>query len=375
MGLATLAAAVLAAAASASTVSSADPVTRPAAPPATAASDPLFGVVWRKSLVEAGLLEYRPFEPAGPVVDPVTRMVVVGTRDGHVHAFNPDGTLLWYYVGQAPYLAPPAVADDLVYVGGTDGKILALARATGEVRWKREYREVMGSQPLVDGGIVYVATLEGTVIALDAATGEWRWHFRREPIGKFTILGTGRPAVRDGVLYHGLSDGSVVALDARTGAVKWERRIGRGDYPDVDASVQLGRDRVFVASYGGQVAALDAATGATVWEAKVPYAYKLGMTGDLLHAVTTTAVVGLSARDGKELWSTPLEGMPFGEPVVAKGLLLVPATRGLLVLDARSGRKLRFFTRGTGATGSPAVSGDRVYVLSNAGELVAVDLR
>ncbi len=91
--------------------------------------------------------------------------------------------------------------------------------------------------------------------------------------------------------------------------------------------------------------------------------------------VTTSAVLGFDAASGKPLWETPLEGMPLANPVIAKGIVLVPNGKGLLVLDRKSGRKLRFFTRGSGATGSPAVLGKRVYLLSNAGELIAVDLR
>jgi outer membrane protein assembly factor BamB len=228
---------------------------------------------------------------------------------------------------------------------------------------------------VVVGDLAYFATLEGTVLALDARTGAWKWHFRREPTGRFMILGVGRPAVVDGVLYQGFSDGSVVALDALNGAVKWDRKVGRGDYPDIDSDPQVSKDRVYVASYGGQVAALDRQTGAPVWEAKAPFAYKGRLDGDTYVVVTTTEVLGFDARTGKQLWNTPHEGAPLADPVIAKGLILVPIGKGLLVLDRKSGRKVRFFTRGSGATGSPALLGNRLYVLSNVGELIAVDLR
>jgi outer membrane protein assembly factor BamB len=237
------------------------------------------------------------------------------------------------------------------------------------------YREEFGSKPVIVGDLAYFATLEGTVLALEARTGTWKWHFRREPVGKFLILGVGRPAVVDGVLYQGFADGSVVALDALNGAVKWDRKVGRGDYPDIDSDPQVTKDRVYVASYGGQVAALDRQTGAPIWEAKAPFAYKGRLDGNTYVVVTTTEVVGFDARTGKQLWNTPHEGAPLADPVVAKGLVLVPIGRGLLVLDRQSGRKIRFFTRGSGATGSPALLGNRLYLLSNAGELIAVDLR
>jgi outer membrane protein assembly factor BamB len=337
--------------------------------------DPLFGVAWRRQLVDMTLLEYKPIEPAGPAVDPVTKMVVAAVRDGKVLAFDANGSPLWYYEGRGPYVGPPGFVDDLVVVGGADGKIVALDRARGTVRWKHEYREEMGSQPLAVDDLVYIATLQGTVLALDAKTGKWAWHFRREPAGKFTILGVGRPLVAAGVLYQGFPDGSLVALDAKTGGLKWERRIGRGEYTDLDASVQLGQGRIYAASYGGQVAALDAVTGQPIWEARIPYAYKARLEGDTLYVVTPTTVVALWASDGRERWKAPLEGTPFGEPIVVKGMLVVPNGRGLLLLDGRSGKKLRLFTRGSGATGAPAMLGNRVYVLSNAGELTAADMK
>jgi len=300
---------------------------------------------------------------------------VVATRDGMVRAFNPRGEELWHYEGRGPYAAAAGMAEDLAVLGGLDGRVTALDIGSGQVRWEYVYKEEMGSRPLFVDGLLYLATLEGTVLALDAKTGAWKWHFRREPTGRFTILGTGSPVVAKGMLFQGFADGSIVALDSKTGAVKWDRKLGRGDYPDVNASVQLSGDRVYAASYGGQVAAFEAANGNLVWEAKVPFAYKCRLEADGLYVVTTTSVVSLEPRHGKELWSAPLGGAPAAEPFAVKGMLLVPNGNGLLVLDRRSGRRIRLLSRGSGSSSEPTALGNRLYALSNAGELVAVDLQ
>ncbi len=346
-----------------------------APPPPPVATDGLFAVAWRKALVEPYLLEYKPFEPAGPGIDPLTGMVVVSTRDGYVQAYSPDGKELWHWRGKGPYLAAPAVGDGVAIIAGIDGKVHALDAVRGEPRWTYTFKEEFATEPVVAGDLVYVATLEGTVLALEARTGAWKWHFRREPSAKFVILGVGRPAVADGVLYQGFADGSVVALDALTGAVRWDRKVGRGVYPDVNGGVQVSKDRVFVASYAGQVAALDRQTGSPIWEARAPEAYKTRLDGDLFVVVTTREVLGFDTRTGKQLWVTPHDGSPLADPLVTRGLVLVPIGKGLLLLDRRNGKKVRFFTRGSGATGSPAMLGRRLYVLSNAGELIAVDLK
>lgn len=337
--------------------------------------DDLFAIAWRKALVLPDFLEYKPFELAGPQVDPDTGTVVVATRDGMVRAFSSQGAELWHYEGRGPYLASPGICGGMAVFGGTDGRLVAVDLATGLLRWQLAYKEEIGSQPLLKDGLIYVATLEGTVLALDAKSGAWKWHFRREPTSRFSILGVGNPVVANGLLVQGFADGSVVALDAKTGTVKWDRRFGRGDYPDVNGSIQFSGDRLYVASYGGQVAALDAANGTTIWETKVPFAYKCRLDGEMLFLVTTTSVVSLGIRDGKQLWSAPLEGIPCADPFPVRGMVLVPNGKGLLILDRRNGKRLRIFTRGSGASATPTILGKRLYGLSNAGELVAVDLK
>jgi len=54
----------------------------------------------------------------------------------------------------------------------------------------------------------------------------------------------------------------------------------------------------------------------------------------------------------------------FGEGLVGR----------LLLIDARGARTLRNFTRGEGASSTPVVLNKRLYLLSNGGELVAVEL-
>ena len=55
--------------------------------------------------------------------------------------------------------------------------------------------------------------------------------------------------------------------------------------------------------------------------------------------VTTRDVLGFDARTGKQLWSIAHEGAPLADPVIARGLVLVPIGKGLLVLDRKSGQE------------------------------------
>lgn len=346
-----------------------------AAGPVPPASGALYRVLWAKPLVPPGFLEWKPREAGGPAVDAATGLVVVGTRDAYLRALHPDGSLLWEFKAGAGFEAPALVEGDTVYAGSLDGRLYALEKATGKERWRYDAREELGSRPVAAGGLVYVTTLQDTLLALDAKTGAWKWNQRRENAGRFTIRGAGGPAVANGTVYAGFSDGVVAAFDAASGTARWERPVApKGDFMDVDSTPLLEGTRVYVAAYSGVVTALEAATGKTIWEARVPGASRLVLTGGRLVAVGAASVLALSPKSGKVLWTTPLEGVPAGDPVATPVALLVPNTAGLLLLEPGWGRRLRTFTRGKGISASPALLGRTLYLLTDGGELVALEL-
>jgi outer membrane protein assembly factor BamB len=342
-------------------------------PPAPLA---LYDVIWHRPLVPPEALAGPPLEPGGAAVAPATGVAVFGTRDGWLHAIRPDGKVAWEFKADGGFSAPPAFDGDTVYAGSNDGRLYAIDLQSGKERWRYEAKEELGTRPVVANGTVFVSSLQDTLFAVDARTGAWKWHHRREPRAGFTIRGAAAPVVHDGVVYAAYSDGVVAALDASNGQVKWEKLVAPpGDHMDVDA-LKLDGSRLYAAAYSGAVLALDAATGAEVWSFKAPGASRLALAPGLLVAVTTNNVYGLSPTTGTPVWTAPLGGAPGADPVVAGKWVLVPAMEGgLRFIEAASGRTLRVFDSGTGVTGTPGVNGSRVYVLSNGGDLLALELR
>jgi len=335
-------------------------------------------VRWARAQIAPDILDWKPREPGGPAVDALTGVVLAGTRDGVLRARTPDGRALWDFQAQAGFPAAPLVTNGTVYAGSSDGNVYALELGTGKQRWKYSAGEEVGTTPVLVGGILYVATLQDTLVALDAGTGAWKWHHRREGTSStsFTIRGAAGPAVEGGVVFGAFSDGTVVALEGATGAVKWQRKVGpEGQFLDVDSTPVVRDGRVYVAAYSGAVVALEAASGREVWSFRTPLAARVALVGDSVIAVTTTQVIGLSRAEGQVLWTTPLVGEPAGNPVVLGDRVLVPSVRMLAAFDAKNGKRLLTFDPGTGVSGTPAVRERRVYVLSNGGTLVAVDVR
>ncbi len=336
----------------------------------------LYRVAWERPLVTPALLEWKPEEPGGPAVAPGLGTVVVGTRDGAVRAYSREGVSLWETRTGGPILAAPRIDGETVYVGGSDGRLRALALGDGKERWSYDCKEEIGSPPVLARGVLLFSTHQDTVFALDAATGAWKWHQRREPKAGFTIRGVATPTVDGETVYAAWSDGTVAALDLHTGKPRWERKVApAGSFQDVDSTPQLRGQRLFVAAYSGAVLALDARTGRVEWELRVPAACRVLLGRSVVVAVTATEVLGLSPDKGSRIWTTPLGGTPAADPTAVGSYVLVPAASGLLFLDEQTGRRLRVFDPGTGVSATPAVDGRRLYVLSNGGALFALDLR
>lgn len=337
----------------------------------------LYRVAWERPFVQTEALDWRPTEHGGVAVDPTTGLAIFGTRDGWLHAVRPDGTVAWELQGEGAF-GTPAVDGDTVYVGTAGGKLHAVAIPTGKERWAYRTEEDLSTRPAVAHGSVYVASLQDTVFCLDAGTGAWKWHHRRAQKGEgFTIFGAASAVAGADAVYAAYSDGFAAALDPKTGAPLWEKQIAPQDgHLDVDA-IALDGTRLYAAAYSGAVLAVEARTGDVAWKVQVPGAAQLAVAGGLVVAVTATNVLGLSITNGATAWTAPLgpAGAPAGLPATAGKWVLVPADAGgLRWIEIASGRTLRVFDPGTGVSGTPALLGRRVYVLSNGGALFALDL-
>jgi outer membrane protein assembly factor BamB len=350
-----------------------DPGVRTTLPPAPVK---LFRIAWERPLVGPRPFELKPLERGGIGADPEPKrgLAFLGTRDGWLHAIRRDGSVAWELRAGGGF-GPPLAQGDTVYAGSSDGKLYAVAIATGKPRWIYDAKEDLSTRPALADGMVLVASLRDTVFAVDAANGAWKWHHRREAKETLTIFGAASVQVSGDTAFAAYSDGYASALDFKTGATRWERRVApAGTHLDVDALLVDG-GRVYAAAYSGAVLCLDARGGETIWSFEAPGAAQLALAGGLVVAVTSSSVHGLSPVDGGAIWTTPLGGSPAGVPLVVGKWLLVPAGRGgLRWLEASTGRLLRVFEPGTGVSASPGAVDGRVYVLSNGGDLFALDL-
>ena len=183
---------------------------------APARGDRAFFVGDMTRLVPQHELPFQPRETAAPVLDEAGSRLYVGTHDGCVRC-RFHGRNVWSWRAGGSILAAPLLNRETLYVSSADGRLTALNRITGEVRWSTELQEELTTTPTLSGGRLYVMSSEESVTGVDAETGKSVWKFHRDPPAGFTLRGNARPRVAHGSLFAGFADGSLVALGPADG--------------------------------------------------------------------------------------------------------------------------------------------------------------
>jgi polyvinyl alcohol dehydrogenase (cytochrome) len=184
---------------------------------------------------------------AGWGLDPASTHAIPAAVSGLDPATAPRLRLKWAFgfPNSSRARSHPTLAGGAVLVGNHNGRVYALDRETGCIRWafaaEAEVRTGIVVTPWRAGDararpLVHFGDITGRVYALDLRTGRQVWKIRADAHPAAIITGT--PSLHRGTLYVPVSSneeafatspaypccsfrGSVVALDARTGREKW----------------------------------------------------------------------------------------------------------------------------------------------------------
>jgi outer membrane protein assembly factor BamB len=194
-------------------------------------------LVWNSKLVNGGRGIGRGFSSVAVAGG---RIFTMGDRgkDGYVFALEEaTGKELWatrISIGQGDGpRCTPTVDGDRVYALSRQGDLACLSTATGEVRWRLNYKKDLGGHmmsswdysesPLVDGDklVCTPGGDEATLVTLNKLTGELLW---KAPVkdaqgsGYASIVVAEVGGIRQ---YITLLGRSIVGVDARDGKLLW----------------------------------------------------------------------------------------------------------------------------------------------------------
>ena len=235
--------------------------------------------------------------------DPDTGYLYALNIDGHLNAFDRDGTIVWSWrlaeelgraSGYGGRTSTPLIDEDqllLSIIGGGWGNLggpprhryFGFDKMTGEVRWHSTPGGTVADMNTQSVGIVGVVNgrrlwidgnADGRIYALKARTGEkvWEFHLSKRGINVSPVLAndTVYVAHSEENIDSGVM-GRVVAIDATgTGDVTATHEKWRVDEIAVGFSSPLvDDDRLYVIDNSANLFAFDAGTGAIQWEASV----------------------------------------------------------------------------------------------------------
>jgi outer membrane protein assembly factor BamB len=318
-------------------------------------------------------------------------------------AISASPKVKWKFHTAGMVISSPAVVGGLVYVGSTDGNLYAVDRDSGVQKWKFDAKSRVVSSPAVAKGAVYFSAYDGNFYAIDAVSGQLKWKFQTggehrfaanhlhgsQPVAETmpdpfdTFLSS--PLVADGAVFFGCGDGNVYSLNAAAGALNWKFKTG----DVVHASPVLADDTLFIGSWDSYFYALNASTGAVKWRFKTgedPDTHN--QVGIQSSAAVADGVVFFGCRDsnfyavdaatGEKKWAFNNKGSwVVGSPAVNGGKVFFATSDSAMFysLDAMTGNQIfmlkfpswPFFS-------SPAIAGNMLYIGSNSGKLISIDL-
>ena len=260
-------------------------------------------------------------------------LLYVASVDSTIYCINASaGEVIWRVQTDGPLVSYLTVVAVRLYALSDDGLLYVLDAETGKnvwafdtgggtvVRaWPDDHRfDHAGSRATVDGDGVLIGSAEGHVYSLDRETGIEHWRFKTEGIVR------SRPVVSDGVVVFGSYDGYVYGIKRVDGSLLWKQRIRS----PVISSAAVHSGLAIVGARDATLHAFELKTGESVWR----HNYWASWVESTPIVFQDTLFIGssdyqralaLDPKSGKEIWNFHTWGRPFGTPAPSGDYLFV----------------------------------------------------
>lgn len=270
-------------------------------------------------------------------------LIVVGGMKSELAAFDEDGQLRWLSKASSEVLSVPQIADGIVVVRSSDGRISAYSARDGKRQWMYERATpalIVRSHAgvAIQRGVVYAGFAAGKMVAINLANGSVLWEVAvSQPRGNTELERisdiTSLPAVGGNEVCAVAFQGRLACFDIKQGTVLWSRDISS------DKGMSMVRNVLYVTDAEGTVLALDKSNGSTQWkndqlfmrEVSAPFVLdNFVVVGDFegyLHVLDRTdgSIVARRKTDGSAIMFAPRQ--------LGKGLVLQTRDGGVYSID------------------------------------------
>nr|WP_315195310.1 PQQ-binding-like beta-propeller repeat protein [uncultured Flavobacterium sp.] len=273
-------------------------------------------------------------------------IVYIGSEDGNLYAIHEKtGKIYWKFKTGGAVHSSPAIFNNTVYIGSFDGYYYAIDSKTGHLKWKfktggekwsgeisflglkpvDQYMDDLWdfflSTPVINpdskNPSVFFGSSDGNVYALNANTGQLKWKFET----KASIHCS--PVLYKKTLYIGSWDANLYAIDIETGKERWKFETGTQlGFKGIESTVAVANDMVYFGARDPFLFALNAETGKLVWKYDAGYSWIISsavVDNGVVYVGTsdTFALLGLDAKNGKELFRFKANGYVYSSPAIA----------------------------------------------------------
>ena len=211
-----------------------------------------------------------------PVINGVESSAIIkdsflffGGNDGQFYSADAEtGQILWTFPTRAENLSEPLFEDGLVYVLTGANSLYALEAATGKQVWLYTRTETSslsirgGSKPAYQAGTVFVGFSDGALVALSAKNGQVKWEKQLNHNKRFRDIDS-NPLLDGEVVYILGYDDATYALRSSTGDLVW--KFEKGGY----GGMLMVGDRLYYATTTDEFVAIDKTTGKQIWSSPI----------------------------------------------------------------------------------------------------------
>jgi outer membrane protein assembly factor BamB len=249
----------------------------------------------------------------------------------------------------AALLASPIVRDGRIFTLDAAGLLTAFNAGSGERIWRLDTSSPDEEDAVYSGAIttgegkVFAATGVGQVIAASIDTGKELWRVNAQgPI-------RGAPTYSDGRIFLTTIDNQALTLSTEAGERLWAHSGISENAALLGGASPAVKDNVVIVPYSsGEIFALKAETGRVFW---------VDSLSEVRRANAVTSLADIR-----------------GHPVIDRDVVIAMSHSGRIsALDFKSGA--RIWDRRIGGTHTPWVAGEFIFILSNAGEVIALTRR
>lgn len=317
-------------------------------------------------------------------------------------------------VGASAAPLSPAVLGNQVWVGSSDGSVVALDAAAGRELWRAQAGAPLAAGVGSDGNTVAVVTVANELVAMEAGRVVWR---ARLGVGVFTpplvagrrvfVLGADRSlrafdaangarlwqqnrpgdalSLRQAGLLMALGDtlvagqqGRLAGFDPNSGTLRWDSVIAspRGTNEierlvELVAGVSRQGNQLCVRAFQAAVGCVDTTRGTTVWSRAA--AGSAGVAGDdnlVFGTEATGRVQAWQRASGEPAWNSDrfLHRGLTAPVVVGRSVVFGDAAGFVHMLSRQDGSVLnRLSTDGSGLAAAPVLAGDTLVAVTRKG--------